>query len=134
MYNVLNWGGLNLSANLHGIVCILSRRAFSTIYIYRDCMVVGFTTTYAISTYHHSCCEFESWSVRGVQHYVIKFVSDLRQIGGFTGYSINKTDCHDIAEWVSERLLFNANSAIFQLYHGSNKLIFNEMLMMSALF
>jgi len=26
--------------------------------------------------------------------------------------------------WVSEWLLFNANSAIFQLYHGENKLIF----------
>jgi hypothetical protein len=30
---------------------------------------------------------------------------------------------------LSERLLFNANSAIFQLYHGENKLIFNEMMM-----
>jgi len=29
--------------------------------------------------------------------------------------------------------LFNANSAIFQLYHGENKLIFNEMMMWSAL-
>jgi hypothetical protein len=29
--------------------------------------------------------------------------------------------------WVSEWLLFNANSAIFQLYHGKNKLIFNEI-------
>ena len=28
-------------------------------------------------------CEFESRSGRGVQHYVIKFVSDLRQVGGF---------------------------------------------------
>jgi hypothetical protein len=37
-------------------------------------------------------------------------------------------------EWVSEWLLFNANSAIFQLYHGETKLIFNEMLMMSALY
>jgi hypothetical protein len=46
-------------------------------------MVVGFTTTYAISTYHHWCCEFESRSGRGVQHYVIKFVSDLLQVGGF---------------------------------------------------
>ena len=46
-------------------------------------MVVGFTTTYAISGYHHWCCEFESRSGRGVQHYVIKFVSDLRQVGGF---------------------------------------------------
>ena len=39
-----------------------------------------------------------------------------------------------VLEWVSEWLLFNANSAIFQLYHGENKLIFNEMMMMSALF
>jgi hypothetical protein len=35
---------------------------------------------------------------------------------------------------VSEWLLLNANSAIFQLYHGENKLIFNEMMMRSALF
>jgi hypothetical protein len=49
----------------------------------RDRMVVGFTTTYAISAYHHWSCEFESRSGRGVQHYVIKFVSDLRQVGGF---------------------------------------------------
>jgi hypothetical protein len=28
--------------------------------------------------------------------------------------------------------LFNANSAIFQLYHGENKLIFNEMMMQST--
>jgi short-subunit dehydrogenase len=36
---------------------------------------------------------------------------------------------------VSEWLLFNTNLAIFQLYHGENKLIFNEMMMMrSALF
>jgi len=32
-------------------------------------------------------------------YYVIKFVSDLRQIGGFPRVSsINKIDCHDIAE------------------------------------
>jgi hypothetical protein len=46
-------------------------------------MVVGFTTTYAINAYHHWCCEFESRSWWGVQHYVIQFVSDLRQVGGF---------------------------------------------------
>jgi hypothetical protein len=28
-------------------------------------------------------CEFESRSGRGIQHYVIRFVSDLRQDGGF---------------------------------------------------
>ena len=49
----------------------------------RDCMVVGFTTTYAISVYHHRCCELESRSGRGVKHYVIKFVNNLRQVCGF---------------------------------------------------
>jgi len=51
-----------------------------------DRMVVGFTTTCAIRAYHHcSCCEFEfrSGEVHSIQHYVIKFVSDLRQVGGF---------------------------------------------------
>jgi hypothetical protein len=38
---------------------------------------------HAISAYHHGCCEFESRSGRGAQHYVIKFVSDLRQPSGF---------------------------------------------------
>jgi hypothetical protein len=33
----------------------------------------------------------------------------------------------------SEWLLFSANSTICQLYHGENKLIFNEMMMRSAL-
>ena len=37
-------------------------------------------------------------------------------------------------EWVSEWLLFNSNSAIFQLYHGENKLIVNEMTIRSALY
>jgi len=50
---------------------------------WRDRMVVEFTTTYAISAYHNWFCEFESRSGRGVQQYVIKFVSNLRQVGGF---------------------------------------------------
>ena len=33
-----------------------------------------------------------------IRHYVIKFVSDLRQVGGFLLFSpTNKTDLHDIA-------------------------------------
>jgi hypothetical protein len=49
----------------------------------RDRMIVWFPTTYAISGYHHWCFEFEARSGRGVQQYVIKSVSDLRQVGGF---------------------------------------------------
>ena len=49
-----------------------------------DRMVVGFTTTYAIIAYHHWSCEFKSRSsdVCSIQHYMIKFVSDLRQVDG----------------------------------------------------
>ena len=49
----------------------------------RDRSVVDFATTYTIWIYHHWCWEFESCSGWGVQHYVIKFVSVLRQVGGF---------------------------------------------------
>ena len=50
-----------------------------------DRMVVRFSTTCAISAYHYLHCEFESHSWRGVLHttFLIKFVSDLRQVGGF---------------------------------------------------
>ena len=68
----------------------------------RDRMAVGFTTTYAIGAYHHWCCWFKFCSGWGVQHDVIKFVSDLRQVSGFLQVlqfppSI-KTDCHDLTE------------------------------------
>jgi hypothetical protein len=40
-----------------------------------------------------------------------------------------------MADGVSEWLLFNLHSAICQLYHGENKLLlFNEMVMKSALY
>jgi hypothetical protein len=46
-------------------------------------MVVRCSTTYVIRLYHHLSCEFKSHSgeVHSMQHYVIKFVSDLRQVG-----------------------------------------------------
>ena len=48
-----------------------------------DRMVVRFTTTYAIIAYHHWCYEFKSRTWRGVQHYLIQFISVLRQGGSF---------------------------------------------------
>jgi hypothetical protein len=50
----------------------------------RGHMVVGFTTTYEISAYHH-WHEFESCvgEVYSIQHYVIKFVSNLWQVRDF---------------------------------------------------
>ena len=59
---------------------IQDENKFSLLGLYR--MVVGFTTTYVISAYRF---EFEprSGEVYLIQHYVIKFVSDLQQVGGF---------------------------------------------------
>ena len=48
-------------------------------------MVVEFPTTCAIDASDRYCCGFEP--VHGeeymIQHYVIQFVSDLQQVGGF---------------------------------------------------
>jgi len=48
-------------------------------------MVVGFITTCAIGAYHHLSCELEphSGEVYSIEHYVIKFVSDFRQVVRF---------------------------------------------------
>ena len=58
---------------------------FHPILLWGDRMVVGFKTTYAIGSYHHQRCELESSSgkVYSIQHYVIKFVSDLWQVDVF---------------------------------------------------
>jgi hypothetical protein len=50
-----------------------------------DRMVVGYTSTCTTSAYHNQSCELESCSgeVYSIQHFVIEFVSDLRQVCGF---------------------------------------------------
>ena len=59
----------------------------------RGRMVVEFTKPCPISAYRQ---------VYSIQHYVIKFVNDLRQIGGFLRVlrfsSTNKTDRRDITD------------------------------------
>ena len=42
----------------------------------------------------------------------------------------SNNNAYEMSEW----LLFNAISAIFQLFHGENKLIFTEMMMRSSLY
>jgi hypothetical protein len=46
-------------------------------------MVVGFTTTYAIITTKVVSSNPAHGEMYLIQHYVIKYFSDLRQIGGF---------------------------------------------------
>jgi len=50
--------------------------------------------------------------VYSIQHYVIKFVSDLLQVGGSPGppvSSTNKTDCHDITDILLKVVLNSTN-------------------------
>ena len=45
-----------------------------------------------------------------IQHCVIKFVSDLRQVGDFLQvFSTNKTDCHNITEILLKVVLNTIN-------------------------
>jgi hypothetical protein len=51
-----------------------------------DRMVVGFTTTCAISAYHHYKCVSSNPSydkVYSIQYNLVKFASDLCDVGGF---------------------------------------------------
>ena len=55
------------------------------------------------------------------------------QTGGFLNSRVCAKNYINVTfTWVSEWLLFNANSAVFQLYNGGNWLIFSEMMMRSA--
>jgi hypothetical protein len=52
----------------------------------RDRMVVGFTTAYPISAYHHynvASSNSAHGEVYSVQHYVMQFVSDLWKVCSF---------------------------------------------------
>ena len=63
-------------------------------------MVVGAITTYAVNAYHHFHCEFETCSdeVFLIQHYVIKFESDMWFSPGTPVSTTNKSYCYDITE------------------------------------
>ena len=80
-------------------------------------MVIGFTTTYAISAYHHLICEFESPSLRDVLDTSLcdKVCQWLATALWFSPVSsTNKTDGHNITEIVLKVALntITTNSAI----------------------
>ena len=76
-------------------ICVRGRRG-------RDRIVVGFTTTCAISAYHHQSCEFESSSWRVVLDLtlcdkVCQWLAISRWVSpGTPVSSINNTDRHYI--------------------------------------
>ena len=77
----------------------------------RDRMVVGFTTTYAISAYHHWSFEFEFRSLWGVHDTTLCdkvcqwLVAGRWFFPGTQGSSTNKTERHDITEMLLKEAL-----------------------------
>jgi hypothetical protein len=70
------------------------------------------STLYAISAYHHWCCEFKSRSRCSVQHYVIKFVHNEWLYSLYQGFIWR----HDFVRFAWWRL--RPLSTLFQLYRG----------------
>jgi hypothetical protein len=85
----------------------------------RDCdrMVVGFTTTCAMSAYHHKSCQFEPRSWWGVLYItlcdkVCQWLATGRWFSaGTPASSTKKTDCHDITEILLKVALNTINEA-----------------------
>ena len=113
--------------------------------------VIFFTEMFDWSSVYHVIWnwKFHWWGVYNVMFFLQKcfigqVLNQISQEFRWThGCKSNLTVCIHLlpfitilSEWVSEWLLLNANSAVFQLhvYHSENKLLFNEMTMMSALF
>ena len=63
----------------------------------RDRMIVGFKTTYTISDYHHYGIKSRSGEVYSKQHYMIKFVSHLRQVGSLSVTCDRSVVCQSLA-------------------------------------
>ena len=70
----------------------------------RNCMVVGFTATYAISVFHYHICEYESCGWRGALDITLcdkiyQLLATGRWFSPITLVSsTNKAQNHDIAE------------------------------------
>jgi hypothetical protein len=78
------------------------------------------------------CTKKVIWSNRKIYWVIFIYLSNVAKPCIMSIFFV--ITVHLYKDTKSEWLLFNANSAIFQLYHGENKLIFNEMLMRSALY
>ena len=89
----------------------------------RNRMVVGFTTTYAISTYHHKCCEFESHSGdTTLCDKVCQWLATGQWFSPGTPISsTNKTDPNDITEILLKVALNAINQT--KLFYWDNKMI-----------
>ena len=89
----------------------------------RDHMVVGYLQLYVhlvpITTKVVSSNPIHD-KVYSIQHYTIKFSSDLRQVCGFLWFSTNKTDHHNITEILLKVALNTINQPKVNLLQKSH--------------
>ena len=104
-----------------------------------DRMIIGFTTFYICN----QCLSLLKLRVRipahgvvhSIQHYVITFVSDLRQVGGFLSApsvsSTNKTDRHDITikQTIMIESLSKNKSVLYVDFYRGRRIQTSDMLM-----
>jgi hypothetical protein len=91
-----------------------------------DRIVDGFTTTYAISAYHHERCEFESCLWRAVLDTTLcdKVVSDMQQIDGFLRvlwFPPLRTSGPDIDALFLDSMLYEEVKFIFRTKYQFNR-------------
>jgi hypothetical protein len=138
----------NMSSGRHvaplvHIILILSRPVFAL--FPQCCMLSGEATNTNISLWYDSTsalwiltsaffhCVYDIMVT--IYIYIFTYFKPSNRISGIM-VSVLTLSMNFMAwlEYVSEWLLLNANSAIFQLYHGKNKLVFNEIMMRFVLF
>ena len=92
-------------------------------------MVVGCTTTYAISANHHLSCEFEFHSRRGVLDTALcdKVFSNLQQVGCFLQVlrfpPTNKNDSHDLNEILLKVTLTNITLTSSDMFQSCQQIV-----------
>jgi hypothetical protein len=71
-------------------------------------------------------------STKYIHLILLKYFASLIKIRSLVSWNIEELEIWtNPLKWVI--INFNANSAIFQLYHGENMPLFNEMMMRSGL-
>ena len=104
----------------------------------RDRMVVGFTTTYVISAYHHWSCEFETRLWRDVLDTTLcdeicQWLATGRCFyPGNPVSSTNKTDRHDITEILLNVALITITLTLYILWIAEYNFVFKNRYKMSV--
>ena len=101
-----------------------------TYMVCRELYIITCSSLYSVFILHDGC---HSWI-----RICLRFQSTWSMLSNILSFYVSVFFCvsrmYCCISFVCEWLLFSAKWAMFQLYHGENKLIFNEMIIRSALY